>query len=363
LKTLQFKEGTLWLIDQTQLPLNPVLIECKEYTQVVEAIRRLQVRGAPAIGCAAAYGTALAAGALASHEPGDGFESALARAMEELRATRPTAVNLFWALDRMWRVYETHRDKSPVEVADALLLEADTILAEDEEVNRCMGSYGAELIPDGANILTHCNTGALATGAFGTALGAIRTAHRQGKRIHVWVDETRPLLQGARLTAWECRELGIPFTLITDNMAGHFMSRGAIDLAMVGADRIVANGDAANKIGTYGVAVLAHAHGLPLYFVAPTSTVDLSIPSGDRIAIEERAPDEVTSFGGVRVAPEGIRAANPAFDVTPARLISAIVTERGIVRRPFTAGLARLAREPVRPIEPVETALAGAEGV
>jgi methylthioribose-1-phosphate isomerase len=237
------------------------------------------------------------------------------------------------------------------------------MLREDEEINRSMGRNGAELIPDGANVLTHCNTGALAAGAYGTALGVVRAAHESGKRIHVWVDETRPLLQGARLTAWELREMGVPFTLITDSMAGHFMSRGAVDLAMVGADRIVANGDAANKIGTYSAAVLAHAHDIPFYFVAPTSTVDLSTPSGDLITIEERNPDEVTSFGGRRVAPQGIDVANPAFDVTPARLIAAIVTERGIVRPPFTDGLRRVATQPVRPVETVHAALVGGESV
>lgn len=362
MKTLEFKNGALWLIDQTRLPLDEALLECREYAQVAEAIRSLRVRGAPAIGCAAAYGMVLAARSLVSSgETGEAFQSGLRAAMKELRATRPTAVNLFWALDRIRGTYETHGGDRPSDILEAMQKEADRILAEDEEANRSMGRYGAGLIPDGANILTHCNSGALATGAYGTALGAIRAAHEGGKRVHVWVDETRPLLQGARLTAWECRQLGIPFTLIADNMAAHFMARGAVDLVMVGADRVVANGDAANKIGTYGVAVLAHAHGIPVYFVAPTSTVDLSTPSGDHIPIEERRAEEVTSFAGVRVAPEGTSAANPAFDVTPARLIAAIVTERGTVWPPFEEGLARMARAP-RPVEPAETALAGAEG-
>jgi methylthioribose-1-phosphate isomerase len=216
------------------------------------------------------------------------------------------------------------------------------MLHEDEDANRAMGRYGAELIPDGAKVLTHCNAGALATAAYGTAMGVIRAAYEQGKQIHVWVDETRPLLQGARLTAWELGQLGIPYTVITDSMAGHFMARGQVDLVITGADRIVANGDAANKIGTYSLAVLANAHAIPFFMAAPLSTVDLSMPSGELITIEERRADEVLSFRGVRVAPDGARAANPAFDVTPSRLIEAIVTERGIARRPYESSLARL---------------------
>jgi methylthioribose-1-phosphate isomerase len=239
-------------------------------------------------------------------------------------------------------------------LAGSLLAEAERMLTEDEAINRSMGKHGAEFIPDGANILTHCNAGALATGAYGTALGVILAAHEQGKRVHVWVDETRPLLQGARLTTWELKEAGSPHTLITDNMAGHFMQRGQIDLAMVGADRVVANGDAANKIGTYSVAVLARAHQLPFYFVAPTSTVDLSISDGGQIPIEERKSQEVTSFRGVQTAPDGTRVANPAFDVTPARLITAIVTENGIVHAPFSEGLraAVAANHPTTPTQP-----------
>jgi methylthioribose-1-phosphate isomerase len=256
---------------------------------------------------------------------------------------------------------QRHQELDGHSLADLLLAGADRMLLEDEHANRSMGRFGAELIPDGASVLTHCNSGALATGALGTALGALITAHYQGKRIHVWVDETRPLLQGARLTTWELQQADVPSTLITDSMAGHFMAQGRIDAVMVGADRVVANGDAANKIGTYGAAVLANAHDIPFYFVAPTSTIDLSTPSGDSITIEERAPEEVTSFRGVRVAPEGVQAANPAFDVTPARLIAAIVTELGVVRAPFPEGLARIAAEQNRPLEPVQTALAGAE--
>lgn len=346
MNTLEFRDDALWLIDQTQLPLNPVMIACREYGDVAGAIRRLSIRGAPAIGLAAAYGVVLAARSLAgSGSTVEAFDEELEGAIAELAATRPTAVNLFWALDRMRRTIEAHRAEAPALLADALRREADEMMREDERINRRMGRFGATLIPDGANILTHCNAGALATGAYGTALGAIMAAHEEGKRVHVWVDETRPLLQGARLTAWELEQAGIDYTLITDNMAAHFMARGVIDLAIVGADRVVANGDAANKIGTYGVATLARAHDIPFYVVAPISTVDLSTPSGEGITIEERAPEEVSSFREVRVAPPHARVANPAFDVTPARLISALVTEAGIVRAPFEGGLLRAVEE------------------
>ncbi len=344
MKTLEFRGGALWLVDQTELPLNPVLIECKSYEDVAAAIRRLSIRGAPAIGLAAAYGMALAArNAAANGENVDDFDRELTLAYDTLRATRPTAVNLFWALNRMKRIREEHESKPPRHIAELLLCAANEMLLEDEAINRRMGGYGASLIPDGANVLTHCNAGALATGAYGTALGAIFSAHQQGKRLHVWVDETRPLLQGARLTAWELSQAKIPFTLITDNMAGHFMARGQVDLAITGADRVAANGDVANKIGTYTVATLARAHDLPFYVVAPTSTVDLATRSGEGIAIEERAAEEVAAFRGMRVAPFGAQVANPAFDVTPARLVTAIVTENGIVRNPFEEGLAHTA--------------------
>jgi methylthioribose-1-phosphate isomerase len=338
--TLEYRDGSIWLLDQTRLPLETVFLECGDIETVAEAITSLRVRGAPAIGLTAAFGVAMVAVQLADERGSQSdFRAGIAAAAAELAATRPTAVNLFWALERMRAVLDAWNGASAHEIAECLLDEASNMLAEDEADNRAMGQHGAELIPDGANILTHCNAGALATGAYGTALGVIQAAHEAGKRIHVWVDETRPLLQGARLTTWELRAAGIPHTLITDNMAGHFMRRGQIDLAMVGADRIVANGDGANKIGTYSVAVLAHAHDLPFYFVAPTSTVDLTILEGSHIPIEERKPDEVTSFKGVRTAPEGTHVANPAFDVTPARLVTAIVTERGVVRAPFAEGL------------------------
>jgi methylthioribose-1-phosphate isomerase len=338
--TLEYRDGAIRLLDQTRLPLETVFLECRDIPTVAEAITSLRVRGAPAIGLTAAFGVAMAARQLADqHVVEEDFRAGVHAAAAELAATRPTAVNLFWAVERMRRVMDGLANTDPDETAERLLTEAIRMLAEDEASNRAMGRHGAALIPDGANILTHCNAGALATGAYGTALGVINAAHESGKRLHVWVDETRPLLQGARLTAWELREAGISHTVITDNMAGHFMQRGRIDLAIVGADRIVANGDGANKIGTYSVAVLADAHGLPFYFVAPTSTVDLSLPDGSHIPIEERKPEEVTSFKGVRTTPDGTRVANPAFDVTPARLVTAIVTERGVARAPFLESL------------------------
>jgi methylthioribose-1-phosphate isomerase len=259
-------------------------------------------------------------------------------------------------MDRIRAVLRGHPTSSPREAAEAILAEADSMLREDEIANRRMGQHGAALIPDGANVLTHCNTGALATGAYGTALGIILAAHESGQRVHVWVDETRPLLQGARLTAWELEQAGVPYTLITDNMAGHFMARGQVDLAIVGADRIASNGDTANKIGTYAVAVLAHAHDLPFYIAAPTSTVDLHTPDGSAIPIEERSASEVAGFRDVRTAPASARVANPAFDVTPARLIRGIVTEEGVIEAPFEAGL-RGAVERARGAETADVAL------
>jgi methylthioribose-1-phosphate isomerase len=343
MKTLEFRDGALWLLDQTKLPLETLPVVCRDDRQVADAIVQMKVRGAPAIGLAAAYGVVLAARSLAlSRDAGDELIARLEEAMERLRRTRPTAVNLSWALARMRELILANADAGPTKLADRLLEEAHLMLHEDEEVNRSMGGLGAELVPDRANVLTHCNAGALATGAYGTALGVLRAAHEQGKRIHVWVDETRPLLQGARLTAWELKEAGVPCTLITDSMAGYVMAQGGVDVVIVGADRIAANGDGANKIGTYGLAVLARAHHIPFYFVAPSSTIDLATCSGAHIPIEERNPAEVTTCGGARVAPDGIAVANPAFDVTPARLVTAIVTEQGVVRPPFEEHLTRV---------------------
>ena len=338
--TLEYRDDGLWVLDQTKLPAETTFLRCQDTAAIAEAIKSLRVRGAPAIGLAAAFGVALAAANLAAKGAGAGEVTTGAEAAAaELAATRPTAVNLFWALERMRRVLAGAAGRDAAAIAQLLEEESRRMMEEDEAANRAIGRHGAELIPDGANILTHCNAGALATGAYGTALGVIQAAHDAGKHVHVWVDETRPLLQGARLTAWELEQAGIPHTLISDGMAAHFMRHGRIDVAIVGADRIAANGDTANKIGTYGVAVLAHAHELPFYVAAPTSTVDLSVADGGRIPIEERAPSEVTSFRGVQTAPAATPAANPAFDVTPARLIRAIVTECGVVWAPFSDGL------------------------
>ncbi|MCL5959485.1 MAG: S-methyl-5-thioribose-1-phosphate isomerase [Chloroflexi bacterium] len=342
MKTLQWEDGALKLIDQTRLPLEFAVVECRTYQEVADAIRNMIVRGAPAIGVAAAYGFAL--GALQSKASDKGeLLAELSGVTEALRQTRPTAVNLFWALQRMNAVAQSV-DGDLAEMRRAILSEAREMAREDEERNRRIGGFGAELVRDGDTILTHCNAGALATVDYGTALGVIRAAHEQGKCIHVLVDETRPFLQGARLTAWEMEQAGIPATLITDNMAGHFMSRGRIDMVVVGADRIAANGDVANKIGTYTVAVLAKENGIPFYVAAPTSTVDLSLKSGQEIPIEERSEGEVLYINGKRIAPEGISAAHPAFDVTPNRYVTAIITEQGVVRSPYEFGLPKVVR-------------------
>ena len=335
----------LRLLDQTRLPGECVVIACTTAAQVGEAIRTLQVRGAPAIGGAAAYGLALGAReALPADEiiPPETALERLSAIAADLRATRPTAVNLAWALERLLTVAERHclADDAVADLPARLLAEAHAVVAEDAAACRVMGELGNALIADGDTVLTHCNAGALATCGIGTALAPIYTARRQGKQLHVFVDETRPVLQGARLTAWELQRAGVPLTLITDNMAAHFLRSGGIRAIFVGADRIAANGDTANKIGTYGLAVLARAHRIPLYVVAPRSTVDLALPTGDGIPIEERAPAEVTHIRGVAVAPDGVRVANPAFDVTPADYISAIITEAGIARPPYTASLA-----------------------
>src|SRR5690348_991705 len=352
--------GMLRLLDQTLLPGQCEVIACATVDAVAEAIRALCVRGAPAIGVAAAYGLALAARALSESEPGLSADAALERLRADaarLRATRPTAVNLAWALERMLAFagrYLAEGGAVPG-LPDALLAEAGAIAAEDAAACAAMGRLGATLIADGDTLLTHCNAGALATAGMGTALAPIYTAHRAGKRLHVYVDETRPVLQGARLTAWELARAGVPITLITDNMAAHFMKSGGIRAVFVGADCIAANGDTANKIGTYGLALLAHAHSISFYVVAPRSTVDLTLPDGDMIPIEQRGADEVTTIRGVRVAPEGVRVANPAFDVTPARYISAILTESGIARPPYAESLPPLMR-PRTPAHPVRVA-------
>ncbi|MDX9873148.1 MAG: S-methyl-5-thioribose-1-phosphate isomerase [Clostridia bacterium] len=328
MKTLEYKDGCLYLLDQTALPSETRIIPCRTYQETARAIRKMIVRGAPAIGVAAAYGLALAA--RSAGNDGCRLIALLCQAKEELARTRPTAVNLFWALERMSRLWAAH-PLPACELAALLEEEAHRIAAEDLACNKELGSLGCELIPDGANILTHCNAGALATSGYGTALGVIRAAHEGGKSIQVFADETRPLLQGARLTAWELLQDNIPVTLITDSMAGYLMQQGRIDLVIVGADRIAANGDTANKIGTYSLAVLAQYHHIPFYVAAPSSTVDLTVPSGGGIPIEERDPDEIRRLGGVQLAPETVRVYNPAFDITPHELITAIITERAIV--------------------------------
>jgi len=342
------QHAAVCLLDQSLLPQSVVYLHLDDEQQVADAISSLKVRGAPAIGVTAAFGMALALHRL-YRELGSSLSLADAQAHLQttallLRRTRPTAVNLFWAIDRMLsRAEQAIAQDRPLPQLVALLCsEAQSIADEDAAACSLMGTYGAALIEDGDVLLTHCNAGALATAGMGTALSPIYVAHQTGKHVHVFVDETRPVLQGARLTAWELQQEGVPFTLITDNMAGHFMRKGAIKAVFVGADRIAANGDVANKIGTYSVAVLAHAHALPFYVVAPCSTIDLSLPSGDLIPIEERRSEEVTMIGAVRIAPPNVSVANPAFDVTPHHYVTAIITERGIARPPFAEQLRQL---------------------
>ncbi len=333
------------MVDQSLLPHEIVHTHCSHEQQVADAIRTLKVRGAPAIGVTAAFGMALALRRL-QREQRDAFTIAEAQrhlyaAGDLLRRTRPTAVNLFWAIERMQRCAEQAiaEGVSPHYLVQVLCAEAQTIADEDVAACLNMGTYGAELIADGDTLLTHCNAGALATAGIGTALAPVYVAHQKGKHIHVFVDETRPVLQGARLTAWELQQEGIPLTLITDNMAGHFMRQGEIKAVFVGADRIAANGDVANKIGTYSVAVLAYMHHIPVYVVAPRSTIDFTLPSGEYIPIEQRNPEEVTTVCGAEIAPIGIRVANPAFDVTPHIYVTAIITEKGIARPPYDVSL------------------------
>jgi methylthioribose-1-phosphate isomerase len=332
-ETLRWGEGRLELIDQRRLPLEFEYVACEDAAQVAHAIRDMVVRGAPAIGCTAAYGVALEAQRYADAVRAQ-FDAALEESFHVLGASRPTAVNLFWAIERMRQCHAQTRNDSTHTAATALLKLARQIHSDDIEINRAIGRHGAPLIADGARIMTHCNAGALATAGHGTALGMIRSARDAGKRISVIANETRPYLQGARLTAWEMVQENIPVTLVTDNMAGYLMQQGRIDVIVVGADRIAANGDAANKIGTYTLAVLAERHRIPFYVAAPLSTIDIAIADGSAIPIEERDAAEVTGFRGVRWAPEGVSVANPAFDVTPAALITGLVTEKGVITRP-----------------------------
>jgi methylthioribose-1-phosphate isomerase len=342
-ETLRWVDGRLEMIDQRVLPARFEYLAFDTAAGVADGIRDMVVRGAPAIGCAAAYGVALAALEQRAAAAGP-FAAAMEQAFARLAASRPTAVNLFWALQRMRAAWERVAGCAAAAVASALLDEAHGMLAEDIRNNRAMGRHGAALLADGARVLTHCNAGALATAGHGTALGVIRSAVEAGKRISVLADETRPFLQGARLTAWELVHEGIPTTLITDGMSGHLMSRGEVDAVIVGADRVAANGDVANKIGTYMVAVLARRHGIPFYVACPLSTIDLQAADGAAIPIEERAAGEVLGYGGSRWAPDGVQVRNPAFDVTPAELVSALITEAGVVHAPDAAAIAALMR-------------------
>jgi len=333
IKCLEWLGDRLLLLDQTRLPQEKVYLEISDYKELSQAIKEMRIRGAPALGVAAAYGMALGALQIRARTK-EAFLVKLEEVYNTLASTRPTAVNLFYALGRMKAVAE--QGTSPSQIKQSLLAEARRIEEENNTAHQALSRYGAELIQDGFTVLTHCNAGALATAAgYGSALGVIQAAWEQGKKIHVFVPETRPLLQGSRLTAWELKEQGIPFTLITDNMAGHFLRRCKINCVVVGADRIAANGDVANKIGTYSLAVLAQENGVPFYVAAPASTIDLSLSSGDDIPIEERSPQEVNHIKGIAIAPQGVVVANPAFDVTPHYYISAIITEKGVLREPY----------------------------
>ena len=341
IQTVEWTDDGVRFIDQTRLPTEEIYITCRHYTEVANAIRDMIVRGAPAIGVSAAMGVAL--GVRASNaQSHSALRSDLEQICKTLAATRPTAVNLFWAIERMRGRFEELASASIDEIKRTLIQEAQQMHAEDIAACQTMGRNGAVLMPASGGVLTHCNAGALATCGYGTALGVIRAAVEGGKKIHVFADETRPFLQGSRLTAWELTKDGIPTTVISDNMAGAMMKQGKINAAVVGADRIAANGDVANKIGTYSVAILAKEHGIPFYVAAPWSTVDLATPDGDHIPIEQRAAREVTHMAGKQLTPDGIRVENPAFDVTPHRYIAAIITERGIARAPYSESLQSL---------------------
>ena len=361
IETLRWTNNKLEMIDQRILPASFEYIAYDSATSVAEGIRSMVVRGAPAIGVAAAYGVALEALRLSSNTKtiphltpffegdklgGDGFKAGMEAGFSVLAQSRPTAVNLFWALKRMRVVWDSVKEQNNIAVAQRLLVEAHEVFAEDIRINQAMGTFGAELLPDGARVLTHCNAGALATAGWGTALGVFRSAVKAGKKISVIADETRPFLQGARLTAWEMVQEKIPVTLVTDNMAGFMMSRGEVDSVVVGTDRVASNGDVVNKIGTYMVAVLAHRHNIPFYVACPLSTIDMDIASGAHIPIEERSVDEVRGFRDYYWAAEGVKICNPAFDITPAELVTALITEKGVVRNPDREKLHALLASP-----------------
>ena len=339
IKTLEWTDTGVRFIDQTKLPTEEVYVTCKDYKEVANAIRTMIVRGAPAIGVAAAMGVAIGAQRSKATTATE-LERQLDVVCNAIAETRPTAVNLFWAIRRMREKFDELRSLPVERIKTELVAEAQRMHVEDIAANEAMGRHGAVLLPNSGGILTHCNAGALATAGYGTALGVIRAAVESGKKLHVFADETRPFLQGSRLTAWELMKDGIPTTVIADNMAGAMMRQGKIDAVVVGADRIAANGDVANKIGTYTVAVLAKEHGIPFYVAAPTSTVDLNTPDGSKIPIEQRASTEVTHLAGKQIAPDAVRVENPAFDVTPSKYVAAIITERGVARAPYEESLA-----------------------
>jgi methylthioribose-1-phosphate isomerase len=342
IQTLEWTDRGVVFIDQTKLPTEEVYVTCTTYQQVADVIRNMVVRGAPAIGVAAAMGIALGV-QNSKAENGADLKKDFAQICEVIGQTRPTAVNLFWAIRRMGEKFESLRVRPIPQIKQALIEEAQRMHAEDIAANQAMGRHGATLMPSSGGVLTHCNAGALATAGYGTALGVIRAAVEAGKKIHVYADETRPFLQGSRLTAWELMKDGIPTTVISDNMAGVMMQQGKIGAIVVGADRIAANGDVANKVGTYTVAILAKEHGIPFYVAAPISTIDMETPDGSKIPIEQRNAREVTHIGGRQMTPDGVAIENPAFDVTPAKYVAAIITERGIARAPYGESLRDLA--------------------
>jgi methylthioribose-1-phosphate isomerase len=345
IQTLEWTDKGVVFIDQTKLPTEEVYVTCTTHQQVADVIRNMVVRGAPAIGVAAAMGIALGV-KNSKAENGADLKKDFVQICETIGQTRPTAVNLFWAIRRMTEKFESLRIRPIAQIQQTLIEESQRMHAEDIAANQAMGRHGATLMPSSGGVLTHCNAGALATAGYGTALGVIRAAVEQGKKIHVYADETRPFLQGSRLTAWELMKDGIPTTVISDNMAGVMMQQGKIGAVVVGADRIAANGDVANKIGTYTVAILAKEHGVPFYVAAPISTVDLATPDGSKIPIEQRNPREVTHIAGKQMVPDGVEIENPAFDVTPAKYVAAIITERGIARAPYEQSLSELAQKP-----------------
>jgi methylthioribose-1-phosphate isomerase len=344
IQTLEWTDQGVRFIDQTKLPNEETYVNCKTHQEVADVIRNMVVRGAPAIGVSAAMGVALGVKNSKAETAGE-LKRELDEICDVISKTRPTAVNLFWGIRRMQQKFELLRVRPVPQIKQALIDEAQRMHAEDIAINQAMGKHGATLIPDSGGVLTHCNAGALATCGYGTALGVIRAAVERGKKIHVYADETRPFLQGSRLTAWELVKDGIPTTVISDNMSGSMMRQGKIGAVVVGADRIAANGDVANKIGTYTVAVLAKEHGIPFYVAAPISTVDLETSDGSKIPIEQRNPAEVTHIAGKAITPAGVQIENPAFDVTPAKYVTAIVTERGIARAPYEESLTRLVKE------------------